>query len=135
MHWRVSRARPKRTTALYDATATALRRVKSAKQRKAVVVFTDGEDNRSRFSVDQVIEMARTSEVSVYTVAEGVSDPKTASFLERLASETGGRSYAIRHGGKGADQGGGVPLRRTARNIRRSLRCPRDGYVGADSRR
>lgn len=88
---------PEGDTALYDATATALRRVKPAKQRKAVVVFTDGEDNRSRFSVDQVIEMARTSEVSVYTVAEGVSDPKTASFLERLANETGGRSYAIQN--------------------------------------
>jgi Ca-activated chloride channel family protein len=86
---------PEGDTALYDATAAALRRVKKTRQRRALVVFTDGEDNRSRFSVDQVIELARASEVSVFTVAEAVSDPKTAGFLERLANETGGRAYSI----------------------------------------
>jgi Ca-activated chloride channel family protein len=88
-------ARPEGDTALYDATAAALRRVKKARPRRALVVFTDGEDNRSRFSVDQVIELARSSEVSVFTVTEGSSDPKTAGFLERLANETGGRAYSI----------------------------------------
>jgi Ca-activated chloride channel family protein len=78
-------------TALYDAIAAALRRLKSAPQRKALVVFTDGEDNRSRFSVPQVTEMARQSEVCVYAITEGASDPELAKFLERLARDTGGR--------------------------------------------
>jgi len=90
------RARAEGDTALYDAIADALRRIKPQRQRKAVVVFTDGEDNRSRFSVGQVVEMARASEVSIYTVAEGDIDSKTGAFLEKVSGETGGRSYAIK---------------------------------------
>ncbi len=86
---------PSGDTALYDATAAALQRLKPARQRKALVLFTDGDDNRSRLSVDQVIEMARSSEVSVFAIAEGVPNPKTAAFLEKMANETGGRSYSI----------------------------------------
>jgi Ca-activated chloride channel family protein len=92
----IDRAKAEGDTALYDAIADALRRIKPHRQRKAVVVFTDGEDNRSRFSVAQVGEMARASEVSIYTIAEGDVDPKTGVFLEKLSNETGGRSYAIR---------------------------------------
>jgi len=90
-------ARPEAETALYDAIAAALRQLKGVSQRKAIVVFTDGEDNHSRLSVDQVIEMARGSEVCIYAVAEAASDQKLARFLERLADETGGRSYPIAH--------------------------------------
>jgi Ca-activated chloride channel family protein len=90
-------ARPEAETALYDAIAAALRQLKGVSQRKAVVVFTDGEDNHSRLSVDQVIDMARGSEVCIYAVAETASDAKLAQFLERLADETGGRSYPIAH--------------------------------------
>ena len=82
-------------TALYDATALALRRLKPLKRRKAVVLFTDGEDNRSRLSVDQVIEMARASEVSIYSVAQGDESKRLKGFLDRLADQTGGRSYFI----------------------------------------
>lgn len=82
-------------TALYDATALALRRLKPLKRRKAVVLFTDGEDNRSRLSVDQVIEMARASESSIYSVAQGDESKRLKGFLDRLADQTGGRSYFI----------------------------------------
>ena len=100
----IEAARPDGETALYDAIATALRSLKAVRQRKAVVVFTDGEDNRSRLSVDQVIEMARASEVSLYAIAQ--VSPETSPvtrFLNRLAGETGGRSYAIGHIRKLAD--------------------------------
>ncbi len=89
-------AKPDGETALYDAIAAAIRHLKPVKQRAALVVLTDGEDNRSRLSVDQVIEMARGSEVSIYAVAEVPSESQTTMrFLDRLAGETGGRSYAI----------------------------------------
>jgi Ca-activated chloride channel family protein len=96
LHSAIDEARPDGETALYDVTASALRRLKSLKRRKAVVLFTDGEDNRSRLSVNQVIEMARTSEVSIFSVAQGVEESKTLMvFLNRLAEETGGRSFFI----------------------------------------
>lgn len=89
-------ATPEGDTALYDAIGVALQRLKAIPQRKAIVVFTDGEDNRSRFSVDQVIELARGSEVSIYCVAEGEAESEASvKFLDRLANETGGRAYAI----------------------------------------
>lgn len=96
LHSAIDQARPEGETALYDVTATALRRLKALKRRKAVVLFTDGEDNRSRLSVNQVIEMARASEVAIFSVAQGADESKVLMlFLNRLAEETGGRSYFI----------------------------------------
>ncbi|HEY7575321.1 MAG TPA: VWA domain-containing protein, partial [Thermoanaerobaculia bacterium] len=78
------------------AIAAAIRKLKGVKQRKTVVVFTDGDDSRSRFSVEQVIGMARGSEVSIYAVAEvGAGPQQLRTFLDRLADETGGRFYPI----------------------------------------
>jgi VWFA-related protein len=96
IHAAIDAARTEGETALYDATGQALRHLKPLKRRKAVVLFTDGEDNRSRLSVDQVIGMARASEVSIYSVAQGLDERTTLrEFLDRLADQTGGRSYFI----------------------------------------
>ena len=84
-------------TALYDAAAVALRRLREAGGRRAVVLFTDGEDNRSRMSIDQVIDLARASEASVFAVAQGVAEVEALlrAPLDRLAEETGGRAWFI----------------------------------------
>jgi len=83
-------------TALYDATAIALRRVRGEGGRRALVLFTDGEDNRSRMSVEQVIDLARGSEASVFAVGQGVDEARDlVRALDRLAVETGGRSWFI----------------------------------------
>lgn len=96
VHTAVDEARPAGETALYDVTAAALRRLKPIKHRKAVILFTDGEDNQSRLSVGQVIEMARGSEVSVFSIAQGKDESKTLKvFLDRLADQTGGRCWFI----------------------------------------
>ena len=96
VHTAIDEARPAGETALYDVTAAALRRLKPIKHRKAVILFTDGEDNRSRLSVAQVIEMARGSEVSIFSIAQGKDESKTLKvFLDRLADQTGGRCWFI----------------------------------------
>lgn len=83
-------------TALYDATAAALKQLRAAKGRRAVILFTDGEDNRSRMSVEQVVEMARASEVTIFSVGQGVPDGSVLrSYLERMAQETGGSAFFI----------------------------------------
>ncbi len=89
-------ARVSGETALYDAAAVALRRLRETSGRRAVVLFTDGEDNRSRMKIDQVVDLARATEASVFTVAQGVAEVK-ALFrgLDRLAQETGGRAWFI----------------------------------------
>lgn len=96
IHTAIDATRTEGETALYDATGQALRRLKLLRRRKAVILFTDGEDNRSRLSVDQVIAMARASEVSIYSVAQGLDERTTLrDFLDKLADQTGGRSYFI----------------------------------------
>jgi Ca-activated chloride channel family protein len=89
-------ARVSGETALYDATSVALRRLREAGGRRAVVLFTDGEDNRSRMSIDQVIDLARATEASVFAVAQVSADVKALlRGLDRLAEETGGRAWTI----------------------------------------
>jgi len=89
-------ARVSGETALYDASAVALRRLREQAGRRAVVLFTDGEDNRSRLSIDQVVDLARANEASVFAVAQGVADARQLlRGLSRLAEETGGRSWSI----------------------------------------
>jgi VWFA-related protein len=96
IHTAIDATRTEGETALYDATAQALRHLKTLKRRRAVILFTDGEDNRSRLSVDQVVGMARASEVSIYSVAQGLDERTTLhAFLDQLAEQTGGRSYFI----------------------------------------
>jgi len=92
----IDETRPAGETAIYDVTAAALKRLKSIRHRKAVILFTDGEDNHSRLSVAQVIEMARASEVSIFSIAQGTDESKTLKvFLDRLADQTGGRCWFI----------------------------------------
>lgn len=89
-------ARVSGETALYDAAAVALRKLRETSGRRAVVLFTDGEDNRSRMSIDQVVDLARATEASVFTVAQGNAEVRALlRGLDRLARETGGRAWFI----------------------------------------
>jgi len=89
-------ARVSGETALYDAAAVALRKLRETSGRRAVVLFTDGEDNRSRTSIDQVVDLARATEASVFSVAQGSAEVRALlRGLDRLARETGGRAWFI----------------------------------------
>ena len=89
-------ARVSGETALYDAAAVTLRKLRETSGRRAVVLFTDGEDNRSRMSIDQVVDLARATEASVFTVAQGSAEVRALlKGLDRLARETGGRAWFI----------------------------------------
>lgn len=92
----LERAKLEGETALYDATGVALRRLKDVGGRRAVVLFTDGEDNRSRMSVDRVVDLARSSEACVFAVGQGVDERKPlVRALGRMAEETGGRAWFV----------------------------------------
>lgn len=92
----LERAKLEGETALYDATGVALRRLKDVGGRRAVVLFTDGEDNRSRMSVDRVVDLARASEACVFAVGQGVDERKPlVRALGQMAEETGGRAWFV----------------------------------------
>jgi len=84
------------TTALYDAIVEALQGLqKGQRDKKALIVISDGGDNASESSLDRVLKMAEQSSAVIYTI--GVfdeSDPdRNPKVLRRLAHETGGEAF------------------------------------------
>lgn len=81
-------------TALYDAVASAIRELREEKNRRAIVVLTDGSDTTSTWSYDEVEKLSREAAIPIYFIAyEGGSDDDAQRNLERLqylASQTGG---------------------------------------------
>ncbi len=83
-------------TSLYDAIQYSLGRIKDEAGRKAVIVFSDGDDNRSSLEDKAVVDYARSVEATVYTVGFKGSGPfggAPRGFLRRIAAETGGRYF------------------------------------------
>lgn len=95
--------KPEGPTALYDAVIAGLRELAGIDGRKSLLVFTDGDDagreNRgSQSSIADVIEEARKSEVTIYTVGFTGWGPEGSysvnrPFLTSLATATGGRAF------------------------------------------
>ncbi len=97
------------STALYVAVYTALDALKGAVaqsadaiRRQSIVVLSDGEDTSSLIDYDQVMEAAKRSEVSIYTIAlRSKEDTPPHGFneadfvLRTMAQETGGRVYHV----------------------------------------
>ena len=94
---RISGIEPHGATALYDAVAFGLGQIKRSRlQRRALIVISDGEDNRSRLGVGDVRRMLRESDVTVYTVLIGPLLPRSngGMIMDELASASGGKSYS-----------------------------------------
>lgn len=82
-------------TALFDCLLLTLRDAAKVPGQKAVVVFSNGPDNRSRLSPYDVGTVAVDAGIPVYVVSmvNPVKDRLTAEALKRLASRTGGQLY------------------------------------------
>jgi len=92
--------RPGGGTALYDAIFFACRDKLMQDQplykfRRAMVVLSDGEDNQSRYSRDQALEMAQKADVVVYTISTNITRIETEGdkVLRYFAAETGGQAF------------------------------------------
>lgn len=77
-------------TSLFDAIHYGLERLRDRPGRKALIVFSDGEDTTSIVQKESVIAMARAVEASVYAV--GVGNPPKG-FLKQISQDTGGAFY------------------------------------------
>jgi Ca-activated chloride channel family protein len=78
-------------TALYDAVISAMRELREEKNRRAIVILTDGGDTASNYSYDDAAKMAREVGIPMYFIAyEGASETQDLDRLRFLASETGG---------------------------------------------
>ncbi len=80
-------------TSLYDAVQYALERIADRPGRKAVVVFTDGQDTTSSLDAKTVVDYARSVEATVYSIAFTGMEGSSRGFLKKIADETGGRCF------------------------------------------
>jgi Ca-activated chloride channel homolog len=105
-------------TALYDAVYIALRQYQqeplssSEVRRRAIVLLSDGMDTSSHVAFDDVLDLLRRVQVTVYVVSLG-ADPtmlrgtagertssESAHALSTLARESGGRLFTPRASGE-----------------------------------
>jgi Ca-activated chloride channel family protein len=101
---------PGGSTALYNAIYGALAEVKRVKddsdenpRRRALIVFSDGQDTSSLLSFDELLDEAKRSETAIYTIGLRDERSQQAGFrasefvLRQLAMDTGGRSFFPSH--------------------------------------
>ncbi len=88
-------------TAMYDAIYFACRD-KLMKEdngvmatRRAIILLSDGEDNQSRVSREEAVEMAQRAEVIIYAISTNTSGLKLRGdkVLEHFAEQTGGKAF------------------------------------------
>jgi Ca-activated chloride channel homolog len=93
-------------TAIYDAVYLSAEHLNRAKRdKKSLLLVTDGEDNKSQYSLQKVVAKLRESKVTVYAIGlledenagGGVfrksSSRKARETLEKFARTTGGAAY------------------------------------------
>jgi Ca-activated chloride channel homolog len=94
-------------TALYDALYLAAEKVTKdgKKDKKAILVISDGEDNASKYGINKVFEALRQSKVTVYAIGLLEEDDqrgglfkkppskKAKEDLMKFAEITGGQAY------------------------------------------
>jgi len=86
--------KPGGRTALYDAVASAERELRDEKNRRAIVILTDGGDTSSIASFDEIDRLTKEAGVPIYVITydSGVNEDVTQDMnrLQYLAGETGG---------------------------------------------
>jgi VWFA-related protein len=92
--------RPGGGTALYDAIYFACRDRLQQDQprhkfRRAVIIVTDGDDNQSRVTRDQALEMAQKADAVIYAISTNISriEGDGDKVLRYLTTETGGQAF------------------------------------------
>ena len=91
-------------TAMLDAIDTGVLEMKKARNsRKAIVIVSDGGDNRSHYTAAQIEALVREADVQIYAMGvfepvfslglspEEISGPR---LLSEIAAQTGGRAFA-----------------------------------------
>lgn len=78
-------------TRLYDAVDFSLNVLKPESARKAIVLFTDGENTWGKATMKSTLKEAEESDVIVYALQYGDMPPD--KYLMQLADKTGGRYF------------------------------------------
>jgi VWFA-related protein len=84
-------------TALYDSVILGLYQFRALQGRKALVVVTDGADNRSHVEFDTLLRYARSAGSPIYFIAVNIplTDFKSRKVINEIATESGGEVFSI----------------------------------------
>jgi Ca-activated chloride channel family protein len=95
-------AAPKGRTALLDAIYLGVSRMSKAKhQKKALLIISDGGDNNSRYTENEIKDMVKEADVQIYAIGIYDTIPRTVeeqtgpSLLQEVTTVTGGRAFTI----------------------------------------
>lgn len=87
-------------TALYDATYLGVERVtRGAHKKRAVLLISDGQDNSSRYTFNELKRMLKESDVIIYAIGIVSPNDETSlgyggrAILEELAGVSGGKAF------------------------------------------
>jgi VWFA-related protein len=106
-------------TALYDAVSEGLQHLQYAhREKKALIIISDGGDNASHIKYSQVLAQARQSQAMIYSIALVGADPseqqeERPGLLRKLCKDTGGIAYFPEKG---------EPVAEVAKQVARDLR-------------
>ncbi|MEO7029291.1 MAG: VWA domain-containing protein [Acidobacteriaceae bacterium] len=94
--------KPENRTALIDAVYLGVNKLKTAKyQRKALLIISDGGDNRSRYTDGELRRAVRESEVQIYSIgifdayAPTTEEREGPELLKDISEATGGRVFPV----------------------------------------
>jgi Ca-activated chloride channel homolog len=89
----VALTRAQGSTAVFDGVYMALSQVrKSKKQKKALLLITDGDDNNSRYTLGELNNLIRETDVLIYTIGVGAAYGEER-MLAHMSEGTGGRYF------------------------------------------
>jgi len=86
-------------TALYDAVAAALEHLKKGdRDKKVLIVISDGGDNASQHTLAQILSMTQQADAIIYTIGlfDEENDDRNPRVLAQLAKNTGGDVFLPR---------------------------------------
>jgi Ca-activated chloride channel homolog len=99
---RMVMVKPENRTALIDAVYLGVNKLKMAKfERKALLIISDGGDNRSRYSENELRRVVRESDVQVYAIgifdayAPTIEEQTGPILLNDICEMTGGRMFRV----------------------------------------
>jgi Ca-activated chloride channel family protein len=86
-------------TALHDALVHSLYYFRGVQGQRAMILLSDGDDNKSSISYKDAMEYASRSGVAIYTIGLNLSflDTSIKTKLGELSSSSGGRAFFTNH--------------------------------------
>ncbi len=94
-------------TAMLDAIYLAESKLRSARyKRRAIVIISDGGDNASRYTLREIKQLVRESDVQIYAIGlfdsffHTVEEKLGKQWLSEITDETGGRTVTVNNQAK-----------------------------------